>query len=112
MNKEKAKWEVTLKNILYYIDDEKEQQKVLEILGRYEAKLLDNKLKNFFQKIIFSTKTDYYSKVDYLVDDILDGRWNVEIKKILNNMLAELKPAVEKAEKNFWERLVNIFQGS
>ena len=50
--------------------------------------------------------------MDYLVDDILDGKWNNETKKILNSMLAELKPTVEKAEKNFWERLLIIFQGS
>ena len=112
MRKEKAKWEVTLKNILYYIEDEKEQQKVLEILSKYEKQLSDNKIKNFFQKLIFSTKTDYYSKVDYLVDDILDGKWDKETKKILNSMLSELKPTVEKAEKNFWERLLVIFQGT
>ena len=35
MSKEKANWEVTLKNILYYINNEKEQQKVLDILIKY-----------------------------------------------------------------------------
>lgn len=112
MSKEKANWEVTLKNILYYIDNEKEQQKVLDILSKYEAKIQDGKIKNLFQKYIFKTKKDYYEKVDYLIEDILDGKWDSNTKKILSDMLSELKPTIEKAEKTFWDRLISIFKGS
>lgn len=56
MGREQASWEITLKNILYYIEGEKEQQKVIDILNKYEAKIQDNKIKNCFQKIIYNTK--------------------------------------------------------
>lgn len=102
---------MTLKNILYYVD-ENDQQRVLDILVKYEEKIPDNKIKNFIQKIILKSKKDYYSKVDYLVDDILDGKLDDKTKNILNDLLLELKPDIEKAEKTFWERLISIFQGS
>ena len=44
MTKEKANWEVTLKNILYYVD-ENEQDKVISILEKYEKKIPDGKMK-------------------------------------------------------------------
>ena len=112
MGKEHASWEITLKNILYYIEDEKEQQKVIEILTKYEEKIQDNRFKNCFQKLILNTKKDYYAKVDYLIADILEGKWEPNIKHILADMLLELKPDVEKAEKTFWDRLISIFKGS
>lgn len=111
MGKEKANWEMTLKNILYYVD-ENDQQRVLDILVKYEKKITDSKLKDCFQKIIFHTKKDYYSKVDLLVHDILEGKLDDKTKNILNDLLLELKPDIEKAEKTFWERLISIFQGS
>lgn len=111
MGKEKANWEMTLKNILYYVD-ENDQQRVLDILVKYEEKIPDNKIKNFIQKIILKSKKDYYSKVDYLVDDILDGKFDNNTRKVLNQLILELKPDIEKAEKTFWERLISIFQGS
>lgn len=112
MGREQANWEITLKNILYYIEDETEQQKVIDILIKYEKKIEDNKIKNCFQKVIYQSKKDYYSKVDFLIKDILDGKWDSNTKKILANMLLELKPNVEKAEKTFWDRLISIFRGS
>ena len=33
--KEKANWELTLKNILYYIEDPAEQNKMIGILNKY-----------------------------------------------------------------------------
>lgn len=111
MGKEKANWEMTLKNILYYVD-ENDQQRVLDILVKYEEKIPDNKIKNFIQKIILKSKKDYHSKVDYLVDDILDGKFDNNTRKVLNQLILELKPDIEKAEKTFWERLISIFQGS
>ena len=108
MSKEKAQWEVTLKNILYYVD-ENEQDKVLEILKKYEEKIPDNRIKNFLQKKILNSKKDYYSKVDYLVDDILEGKLDDNTKKVLNELLNELQPPIKKAEENFWQRLLKIF---
>ena len=112
MGKEKANWELTLKNILYFIEDQKEQEKVINILIKYEQKIPDGKIKNYFQKLGLNSKKDYYSKIDYLVDDILEGKLDDETRKILNEMLNELKPTVEKAEKTFWERLISIIRGS
>lgn len=112
MGKEQANWEITLKNILYYIEDENEQQKVIDILIKYEKKIEDNRIKNSFQKIFYKSKKDYYSKVDFLIKDILDGKWDFNTKQILADMLLELKPNVEKAEKTFWDRLISIFKGS
>lgn len=111
MGKEKANWEMTLKNILYYVN-ESDQQSVLDILIKYEEKLPDSRIKDCIQKFILKSKKDYYSKVDYLVDDILDGKFDDNTRKILNQLILELKPKIEKAEKSFWERLVSIFQGS
>ena len=111
MSKEKANWEMTLKNILYFIDDSKEQEKVISILIKYESKIEDNKIKNIIQKHILNSKKDYYDKVNYLVDDILEGKLDTKTKVVLSEMLNELKPSVEKAEKSFWDRLSSIFRG-
>ena len=110
--KEKARLELTIKNILYYIEDETEQAKMIEILMRFESQLKDTKLKNIFDKWILSSKKNYYDKVDHLVDDILGGKIENDDKKIINNMLNEIKPAVEKAEKNLWEKLLRLFDWS
>lgn len=112
MSKEKANLEITLKNILYFIDDEKEQEKVIEILKKYEERFPDSRIKNFFQRHILNSKNDYYSKVDYLVKDILECKIDNNVRVILNEMINEIKPTVEKAEKTFWERLISIIRGS
>lgn len=99
-SKEKAKWEVTLKNILYYVDDAKEQDRMLDILKKYNDRLPDGKLKDGFQNLILKSKKDYYDKVDHLVDDILSGKLDNEKKKVLSEMLSELQPIVEKSATN------------
>lgn len=35
IKKEKAQWEATLKNILYFVDDPTKQETLLEILNKY-----------------------------------------------------------------------------
>ena len=97
---------------MYFIEDQKEQEKVINILIKYEEKIPDGKIKNYFQRLVLNSKKDYYAKVDHLVDDILEGKLDNETRKILNEMLNELKPTVEKAEKTFWERLISIIRGS
>ena len=112
MGKEKGTWELRVKNILYSIENKKEQEQILEILHKYEEKIPDGKLKNLFQKMFLKRKKDYYSKVDYLIDDILEGNIDIATKKILAAMLIEIKKVVESNEKSFWDRLFSIFEGS
>lgn len=111
-NAEKASWELTLKNILYYIEDSAEQEKMLGILKKYNDLLPDEKIKEAIQNFILSKKKNYYDKVDYLIKDILNGKGDKDRKKILSQMLAELKPVVEQAERTFWDKLTDLFKWS
>ena len=86
-NKEKANWELTLKNILYYIEDTKEQEKMIGILNKYNDMLPDGKIKDSIQKFFLNSKKSYYDKVDYLIDDILNGKNDDGRKKILSECL-------------------------
>lgn len=109
---EKASWELTLKNILYYIEDPAEQEKMLGILKKYNDLLPDEKIKEAIQNFILSKKKNYYDKVDYLIKDILNGKGDKDRKKILSQMLAEMKPVVEQAERTFWDKLTDLFKWS
>ncbi len=111
-NTEKANWEVTLKNILYYIEDSTEQDKMLGILIKYNNELPDGKVKDSIQNFILSKKKDYYDKVDYLIKDILNGKGDKKRNKVLSQMLAEMKPVVEQAERSFWDKLIDLFKWS
>lgn len=111
-NKDKANWELTLKNILYYVDDSAEQDKMVGILNKYNEMLPDGKLKDAVQRFILSKKKSYYDKVDYLINDILNGKCDDERKKVLSQMLDEIKPIVEKAERTFWDKLRDLFKWS
>lgn len=112
--KEKANLEVTLKNILYYVEDEDDQKKMVEILKKYNEQLPDGRIKDKLQKFILETKKSYYDQVDYLVSDILDcsKKSDDEIKKVVSNMLNEIKGILEKAERTFWDRLCDLFKWS
>lgn len=110
-NKDKAKWEVTLKNILYFVN-ENDRENMLKILNKYNDQLPDGKFKDLIQKTILNTKKSYYEKVDFLIDDILKGGTDIERKKVLSQLLDEIKPTVEKAEKNFWDKLKDLFKWS
>lgn len=110
--KDKAHWEMTLKNILYFVDDVDDQKNMIDILIKYNDQLPDGKLKDKFQKLILNGKKSYFDKVDYLVSDILNGGDDCERKKILSELLDEIKPTVEKAERNFWDKLKDLFKWS
>lgn len=110
--KEKANWELTLKNILYFVEDESDREEMLCILEKYNERLPDGKIRDKFQKYILSKKKTYYEKVDYLVDDLLSGGKEQDRKKVLSDLLDEIKPAVEKAERSFWDKLKDLFKWS
>ncbi|MDE6240979.1 MAG: hypothetical protein K2M08_01000 [Anaeroplasmataceae bacterium] len=110
--KERKQIEVTLKNILYFIDDSEEQQRVIKVLENCENKMPDSKIKNAIDRIIKKFKTDYYSIVDHLVDDILSSPIGNKEKQTIFNMLNELKPSIEKGNKSFFEKLIDLFKWS
>lgn len=110
--KERKKVEVTLKNILYFIDDESEQNRVIEALKRCENKMNDSKIKNKIDKFLMMLKKDYYSIVDFLVDDILSGDINSSEKKAIYELIDELSPSIESGKKCFLEKLKNLFDWS
>ncbi len=111
-SKEKANLELTLKNILYCVEEQEEQEKMLGILEEYNNKLPDGKIKDWFQRLFLKAKKDYYSKVDFLVDDILSGKLDNEKKKIIYEMLEKLHPVVVQAERSFWDKLCDLFKWS
>lgn len=110
-NKDKANWEITLKNILYFVD-ESEQSKMIETLNKYNNQLPDGPVKDWLQKVKLDTRKTYYDKVDCLVHDILHGGNDIERKKVLLQLLEEIKPTVESAERNFWDKLKDLFKWS
>jgi hypothetical protein len=110
--KEKANWELTLKNILYYIEDPAEQNKMIGILNKYNEMLPDGKFKDAVQRFFLKGKKTYYEKVDYLIDDILTGKGDKERNKVLSQMLIEMQPVVEQAERTFWDKLIDLFKWS
>ena len=110
--KEKAQLETQIKNILYFVEDNSEQQKMIGILTKTCDQLPDGKLKDGFQKFIYSTKTTYYEKVDYLVRDILNSIWDDNTKAIISRMIDEIQPVAEKAERTIWDKLRDYFKWS
>lgn len=113
-NQEKAKIEATLKNILYFVEDEKDQEKMIEILKKYNHMLPDGRFKDGLQKLIFRLKKNYYDQVDCLVKDILNcpTKDDEKVNKIILDMLKEIKSTLEKAERTFWDRLCDLFKWS
>ena len=112
MSKEKYQIEATLKNILYFVDDANEQNRMISILEKYNNEMPDGKFKDWLQKQLYKTKGDYYAKVDFLVDDLLSGKNVKNHKDKINQLIQELKPIVEKGEKSFWEKFCNLFNWS
>ena len=111
VSKDKANMELILKNILYYIEDEQEQQKMIAILEKYNKLLPDGKYRDKVQTAYYKVaKKDYYEKVDFLVRDILNGKIDTEETKAkIRAMINELKPSVEAGQKTYWiRRLVLI----
>lgn len=112
--KDKANLELILKNVLYYIEDEQEQAKMIAILERYNDELPDGKLKDKIQKTYCKVaKRSYYEKVDFLINDILNGKIDTkEVKAKVKAMINELKPSVEVAQKTWWEKLMGLGEWS
>lgn len=110
--KEKEIMELALKNILYHIEDLDEQKKMISMLEDCEKQFPDSKIKNLIEKIILKSKKGYCKKVDYLIDIILDDVSNKEQKNTIYRLLEQIKPFVEKAEKNMWDKLMNLFKWS
>ncbi len=113
-SKEKASVEATLKNILYFVEDKKDQEQMIEILNKYNDKLPDGAFKDKIQNFLLKSKKDYYEKVDFLVNDILNGskKSDKDIKNIISEMLNEIKNTLEKAERTFWDKLCDLFKWS
>ena len=111
--KDKANMDLVLKNILYYIEDEQEQARVIAILERYNDELPDGKVKDRIQKAYCKVaKRSYYEKVDFLINDILNGKDTKEVKTKVKEMINELKPSVEVAQKSWWEKLIGLGEWS
>ena len=108
MGKEKADIEFTLKNILYFVDDE-DKERVIEILEKYEEEIPDNLVVDFLQKCKRKRIEDYYDKVDYLVRDILHCKDNWKNKNKIKELVLELEKITKKAEDNFWASFWETF---
>ena len=62
---------------------------------------------------IISALKDYYDKVDYLIDDILHGgKSENDRNRIITDLLNEIKPTVEKAERTMWDKICDLFKWS
>lgn len=110
--KEKNQLKLTIMNVLYYVDEKSEQDKMIAILEKYNARFIDSKFKDFLDKLIKSTKKDYYEKVDYLLKDIFEGNFGNEEKDIIKEMLSEIKPIFEQAQRAIWDQFVDLFKWS
>jgi len=110
--KEKSRLKLRIMNMLYYLDDVKEQDKMISILVTYNSKFRDTKFKDLIDKIIMSTKKDYFEKVDYLLKDIFEDDFGASDKQIITNMLNEIKPIIEKAQRTLWDQFTDLFKWS
>ena len=110
--KEKKQLEVSIKNILYFVEGKNEQDKMIAILDKYNAKMPDPKIKDWFDKIIRKSKRDYYEIVDFLIKDIFDGNITNERRKLIIEMLSELHPIVETAQRTIWGKFIDLFKWS
>lgn len=110
--KEKNQLKLTIMNVLYYVDDKAEQDKMIAILEKYNARFPDSKLKDIIDKFIKNTKKDYYAKVDFLLKDIFEGKFENKEKDIIREMLSEIKPIFEQAQRTIWDQFVDLFKWS
>lgn len=110
--KDRKHLELTVKNILYYVEDKVEQERMLQILEEYNNKLPDSKFKDFLDKIVYKSKKDYFDKIDHLISDIFDRSLNNEEKNIVKQMLNAIKPTIKKAESTIWDKLMKLFDWS
>lgn len=110
--KEKKQLELQIKQILYFVEKKEEQDKMINLLTEYNDKLPDGKFKDGFQKWALKFKNDYYDRVDHLVGDIFDGTITNNDKKIIQELLQKIRPVIEEAEKNLWQKFVDLMNWS
>ena len=106
---EKKRLMITIKNILYFVEDKKERDRLLSILEKYNDMLPDSKFKDMIDKFRKKFTIDYYGMVDYFVDDILDGKMTEEKKKIITQMLNEIQPVVNSGSRSLLEKFFDLF---
>ena len=85
---------------------------MVDILTKTCDQLPDGSFKDRFQKYVLSKKKSYYDKVDYLVKDILNSKWDENTKAIISRMIDEIQPVAEKAERTIWDKLRDFFSWS
>ena len=85
---------------------------MLNILEKYNKKLPDSKFKDFFDRIIYKSKKDYFDKIDNLISDIFDRSLTKVERSIVKEMLNEIKPSLQNAENNYWNKLIKLFDWS
>lgn len=95
--------------ILYFVEDESEQEKMISILKKYNEQLKDSKIKEIIDYIMIKKKKNYYDLVEYLIKDIFDGKMSDNKKKAIYSMLDEIQPIVEKAERSTWDKIRDYF---
>lgn len=111
--KQRKRAELTLKNLLYYIDDQNKQKEVIALLDDCESKMNDSKLKNRIDDIIRKFKeNDYFDLVDFLVDDILSSKMGLKEKKAYNDLLEGLKKLLDDGYKSFKDKFFDLFSWS
>lgn len=110
-NEMKKRLEATLEGILYFVSED-EQDSMLAIVKKYNDRLPDSKIKDKWESIIFNIKKDYYSKMEALIKDIIDSKYDTNNKKIISEMLDELQPGIEHGQKSFWNKLKDLFKWS
>ena len=109
--KEKKHLKLTAKNILYYVEPE-EQVRMVKVLEKYEEKIEHSRFKAFFNMILYSTKNDYFDKIDFLLDLIFDNAFESKDKQVIHDLLNDIQPVFEEAERNFWQKLNDLFSWS
>jgi len=109
--KEKKMFELDIKKIIYPIEKKELQEQVITILRQFELSVYEIGLKRWLDKILYSTKHDYYDKVDFILKDIFEERLKrteiSSIKKLIN----ELQQAAIGIKRSN-DDLDTIFRGS
>lgn len=83
---------------------------MISTLKKYNDKIPNGKIKDKVQSFILNHKKDYYEKVDYLISDILNGKKDENRFSIISEMLNELQPILEQAERTFLDKLRDLFK--
>ena len=108
-DKERMQIKAKLLNYLAYVDDNQKQNKIIQLLQKYEQKLPDGKLIDSLQKMK-RKRMNYYSLCEDLVNDLLDKGITNNSRAVLNDLIDELTPLVANEPKNWWEQFVDWFK--